>query len=56
MIDNQTIVALVIIVLLVYALFFSPLRVPSWLRTVFLIVLAVLAFVWLLNLIGVVAF
>lgn len=56
MISGQTVIALIVIVVLIYVLFFAPLQIPSWLRTIFAIVLAVLAFVWLLNLLGFIAF
>lgn len=58
MISGPQVVVLVVAVLIVYGLFFSPFsgRIPSWLKTVFAIVLAILAFVWLLNLLGVVIF
>jgi hypothetical protein len=56
MITGSTVITLVIIAILVYVIFFAPIRIPSWLRTIFGIVLAVVAFVWLLNLLGVVIF
>jgi hypothetical protein len=56
MITGTNLLALVAIALLIYFLFFSPAQIPSWLRTVFIIVLAVVAFVWLLNLLGVLVF
>ena len=56
MISASTAIALVVIAVLIYVIFFAPINIPSWLRTVFGIVLAVLAFIWLLNLLGFVAF
>lgn len=56
MINGTTVLALIVIAVLIYFIFFAPINIPGWLRTVFAIVLAVIAFAWLLNLLGVVAF
>ena len=58
MINGAQVLVLVLVALLVYFLFFSPFaaRIPGWLRTAFAIVLAIVAFVWLLNLLGIMVF
>lgn len=55
-ISGSTVLALIVAAILVYFIFFSRFPIPGWLRTVFAIALAVIAFVWLLNLLGLVIF
>lgn len=58
MISGREVVLIVVAVLIIFFLFFSPFsaRIPGWLKTAFAIVLAIVAFVWLLNLLGLVVF
>jgi hypothetical protein len=58
MISGRIALLLIVAALLIFGLFFSPFsdRIPGWLRTMFAIVLAIVAFIWLLNLLGVLVF
>jgi hypothetical protein len=56
MISGSTLGVIILIVVIAGVLFLAPIAIPSWVKTIFGIVLGIILLVVLLNLIGVVAF